>query len=110
MDTYSVLGLSLTFKTIAGILLGFLIAAIAYYQRKISIQAARTQQSMFSISRDLKHLLAQLQTDLDTLDVIARKQGSVESKAAEHQYWKQKVQASLQKIERYPIRDVEKFI
>ena len=110
MDTYSVLGFSLTFKIIAGILLGLLIGAIAYYQRRISMDAARTRQSMFSIGRDLKYLLAQLQTELDTLHAIARKEGSVESKAGEYQYWSEKVRASFRRIEQYPIKDIEKLI
>ena len=102
-------GLEITLRGLIISLTAFLILAGLYYWRKTLLHLARSRREAIIISRDLSNTFNAVKTDLDRIADIAGGDVPTDQKKMEVGAVNKKITDSLDKIEKYLGRDIEKL-
>ncbi|MBI2062586.1 MAG: hypothetical protein HYT64_02770 [Candidatus Yanofskybacteria bacterium] len=105
----SFFGLDITLSGLIIILVIASMAAAVWFYREALLHLARSQRESVIISRDLRNAFNIIKEDLDKIAVIVKKDASVDAKALELDVVSKKIKGTLNKIEEYSSKDIEKL-
>lgn len=105
----SLFGLNITFKHLVWILLLAVALIIGWFWRKITVHVFKTQRTSVFVARDLKLMLDLIKKELNKMSSMIEKNAPVKNKNIEYSNSIKKITDSLDKIDRYVEKDIEKL-
>ncbi len=105
----SLFGVDVTLKDLLAILtvVGIFIA-LWFYREKL-LHLAKSQRESIIISRDIKNAFSIIKEDLDKIAGIAKKEAPVNARELESNAISKKIKDTLDKVENYSSKDIEKL-
>jgi len=105
----SLFGLDITLKGLIVILVVAGVLAASWFYRKTLLRLARSQRESIIISRDIKNAFDIVKKDIDGMAGMLKNNRSIEEKELEVNIMSKKIVDTLDKIEKYISRDIEKL-
>lgn len=105
----SLFGLDITLRDLIIILVIAGILAASYFYRKTLLHLARSEQESMIINRDIKNAFGLIKENLNKISDIIKKDTATNSKTIEFNAINKKIVDTLDKIEKYSSKDIEKL-
>ncbi|MBI2063115.1 MAG: hypothetical protein HYT61_02635 [Candidatus Yanofskybacteria bacterium] len=107
--TISLFGLDVTLKELLIVLVAAVILAALWFYRKTLLHLTKAHRESVIISRDLKNSFSVIKKDLDKITEVTKRGASFETKELEINVAVKKIADTLDKIDEYLSKDIERL-